>query len=210
MNTKRHEGRDERILDPDLPIIDAHHHLFDLPGNRYMMEDFLADAYAGHKIVATVLCETQSFSLKDGPEWMRPLNEVEVANGIAALSATSQYGDCQLCAGIVGHANLTFGARIGELLDRCMAVGPDRFRGVRHVTVEYPGERPFRYIMTFKPPAGVLDSPGFAEGLRTSFKTRANVRRRGVRPVAAKARRARGSLSGPDLRARSHGVRCRG
>jgi len=165
MNTKRHEGRDEPILDPDLPIIDAHHHLFDLPGNRYMMEDFLADVYAGHKVMATVFCETQSFSRKDGPEWMRPLNEVEVANGIAALSATKQYGDCELCAGIVGHANLTFGARIGELLDRCMAVAPDRFRGVRHVTVEYPDERPFRYIMTYKPPAGVLDNPRFADGL---------------------------------------------
>jgi|GEM_PF-3311673 len=30
MDSKRLEGRDEPILDPDLPIIDSHHHLFDL------------------------------------------------------------------------------------------------------------------------------------------------------------------------------------
>jgi predicted TIM-barrel fold metal-dependent hydrolase len=165
MQTKRHEGRQEAILDPDLPIIDAHHHLFDLPNNRYMLDDFLADVNAGHNIVASIFCETQSFSKKDGPEWMRPLNEVEVANGIGALAATGLYGQCRVCAGIIGHANLTFGAKIGELLDRSMAVAPDRFRGVRHVTVEYPDERPFKYIMTYKPPAGVLDTPGFPEGL---------------------------------------------
>jgi L-fuconolactonase len=172
MQTKRHEGRQEAILDPDLTIVDAHHHLFDLPNNRYMLDDFLADTRAGHKVVASVFCETQSFSKKDGPEWMRPLNEVEVANGIGALAATGIYGECQVCAGIIGHANLTFGAKIGDLLDRCMTVAPDRFRGVRHVTVEYPDERPFRYIMTYKPPAGILDSPGFPAGLAELSKRR--------------------------------------
>jgi predicted TIM-barrel fold metal-dependent hydrolase len=165
MQTKRHDGRNETILDPGLPIIDAHHHLFDLPNNRYMLDDFLADAQGGHNVVATVFCETQSFSLKEGPEWLRPLNEVEVANGIAALTQTGIYGKTRVCAGIVGHANLTFGARIGELLDRCMAVAPTRFRGVRHVTVDYPDDRPFRFIMTYRPPPGLLNHPLFPEGL---------------------------------------------
>ena len=62
---------------------------------------------------------------------------------------------------IVGHANMTFGTRVGELLDRCLELAPDRFRGVRHVTLDYPDERPFRFVMTYRPPAGLLESPCF-------------------------------------------------
>lgn len=173
MDTKRLEGRDEPILDPDLPIVDAHHHLYDLPGHRYLLEDYLADAQAGHRVVASIYCETQAFSRKDGPEWLRPIGEVEFANGLAAMTATGQYGACRVAAGIVGHANLTLGAQVGALLDRCMAAAPDRFRGIRHVTVEYPDDRPFKYVMTYKPPAGILDHPGFEAGL-------AEVDRRGL------------------------------
>src|SRR3954454_21094075 len=105
MQTKRHEGRDEPVLEPELPIIDSHYHLFELPNNRYMLDDYLADAQGGHNVVASVFCETQSFLLKTGPEWLRPLNEVEVANGFGALTETGIYGKTLACAGIVGHAN---------------------------------------------------------------------------------------------------------
>src|SRR5215212_285725 len=165
MRTKRAEGRSEAILDPDLPIIDAHHHLFDLPDNRYLAEDLLADVTAGHNIVATVYCEAQSFVRRRGPEWMRPLGEVEFANGVGAVYASGVYGDVRLCAAIIGHANLTFGPKIGKLLDRCIETSPERFRGVRHVTIEYPDDRPFRYVMTLRPPAGVLEHPEFVNGL---------------------------------------------
>jgi predicted TIM-barrel fold metal-dependent hydrolase len=165
MKTKRNDGRDEPILDPDLPILDSHIHLFDLPNNRYMLEDYLADAQGGHNVVASIYCESQAFVSKDGPEWMRPLGEVEFANGVAAMTATGQYGKCRVAAGIIGHANLTFGSRIGELLDRCMETAPRRYRGVRHVTLDYPDDRPFKFIMTFRPPAGLLEAPGFPLGL---------------------------------------------
>ncbi len=165
MATTRLEGRSEAILDPDLKIVDAHHHLFDLPDNRYMVDDYLADAAAGHRIVASVYCETQTFSRKDGPLALRPLGEVEFANGVAAMTATGHYGPCKVAAGIIGHADLTLGAESAPLLDRCLAAAPDRYRGVRHLTIEYPDDRPFKYVMTYKPPAGVLDTPGFPFGL---------------------------------------------
>lgn len=165
METKRLEGRDEPILEPDLQIIDSHHHLFDLPGNRYMLEEFAADTSAGHNVIASIYVETQVFSRKDGPEVLRPLGEVEFANGIAAQAATGQYGPCKIAHGIVGHANLTLGSAVGELLDRCMAAAPERYRGIRHVTVEHPSERPYQFIMTYKPPKGLLDTPGFPLGL---------------------------------------------
>lgn len=165
MNTKRHEGREEPILDPGLPIVDSLIHLFDLPGNRYMVEDYLQDAQGGHNVVAAIYCETQTFVRKTGPEHMRPLGEVEFANGIAAMTSTGRYGNCVVGAGIIGHANLALGSVVGELLDRCMAAAPERFRGIRHVTLDYPDDRPFKFIMTYRPPANVLDTPGFPLGL---------------------------------------------
>lgn len=165
MRTKRLEGRDEPILDPDLPIVDSHHHLFDLPGNRYMLDDYLEDTGAGHRVVASVYCETQAFARKDGPEWMRPIGEVEFANGVGAVAASGAEGECRVAAGIIGHANLTFGAKIGALLDRCLETAPDRFRGVRHVTIDYPDDRPFKFVMTYRPPAGVMEHENFPLGL---------------------------------------------
>ena len=64
---------EQAILDPDLPIIDAHHHLFDRPALRYLLNDYLADVGAGHRIVASVYVETQAFVRADGPPLLRPL-----------------------------------------------------------------------------------------------------------------------------------------
>lgn len=166
MQTKRLEGRDETILEPDLEILDAHIHLFDLPGNRYMFEDYVADAQSGHNIVGSIYCETQSFLRQEGPELLRPLGEIEFANGVAAMSASGRYGKCKVAHGIIGHANLTFGSSVGELLDQARAIAPERFRGIRHVTIEYPDDRPFQYVMTYRPPAGLLEHPNFRLGLR--------------------------------------------
>jgi predicted TIM-barrel fold metal-dependent hydrolase len=158
-------GRGEPILDADLPIIDSHHHLFDRPPLRYMVDEYLADARAGHRIVASVYVETQAFARRDGPEMLRPLGEIEFANGVGAVGASGVYGDCQVCAGIVGHADLRFGAAIGALLDQALALAPQRFKGVRQITIEHPGEAPFRFI-THRPPVGVMRHPEFAHGFR--------------------------------------------
>ena len=165
-------GRDEPILDPDLPIVDAAHHLFDRPALRYMFDDYLKDANSGHRIVASVYVETQAFIRQNGPQMLRPLGEVEFANGVGAMSDSGTYGGCRVCAGIVGHADLRFGAAIGELLDRSLEAAPDRFRGVRQITIEHPSDEPFRYV-TVRPAPGIMRSAGFREGF-------AEVARRGV------------------------------
>ncbi|MBI3369822.1 MAG: hypothetical protein HY021_15630, partial [Burkholderiales bacterium] len=33
----------EQILEPALPIVDPHHHLWDRTGNRYLLDELLAD-----------------------------------------------------------------------------------------------------------------------------------------------------------------------
>jgi L-fuconolactonase len=160
-----HAGRDEPILEPDLPIIDSAHHLFDRPALRYMFDDYLADVRAGHRIVASIYVETLAFTRPDGPELLRPLGEVEFANGVGAMSASGVYGDCRICAAIVGHADLRFGEQVGELLDRSLALAPERFRGVRQITIDDESDAPFRYVTT-RPARGIMKHPKFRAGLR--------------------------------------------
>src|SRR5690349_23196692 len=103
----------EAALEPDLPIIDPHHHLWDTPQRgRYFLPELLADIGGGHNIVSTVFLECQSMYRKDGPPEMAPVGEVEFVNGIAAMSASGGYGPCRVAEAIVGHADLTLGPRV--------------------------------------------------------------------------------------------------
>jgi predicted TIM-barrel fold metal-dependent hydrolase len=162
---KRLDGRSETILEPELPIIDAHHHLFDKPGLRYMVEEYLEDAQAGHRIVATVYVEGGTCFRQSGPEVLRPLGEVEFANGVGAIAESGKFGGLRLCAAIVGYADLRQGDSVGWLLDRAMAAAPDRFRGIRQITMDYPSDAPFRFFFSGRPPSGVLEHPKFRAGL---------------------------------------------
>ena len=101
--------REEDVIDPERPIVDPHHHLWDRGGQRYMIEEIAADIASGHNIVATVYVECRSMYRASGPEALRPVGEVEFANGVAAMSASGGYGPAAICAGIVGHANLLLG-----------------------------------------------------------------------------------------------------
>jgi len=160
-----HAGRDEPIIDPDLPIVDAHHHLFDRPGLRYLFKEYLADVRAGHRIVASVYVETQAFAYPDGPELLRPLGEIEFANRVGAMAASGEFGDCRVCAAIVGYADLRFGEAVGELLDRAIEIAPERFRGIRQIANHHPDEKPYRY-MSVRPPRGLLGDSRFRAGFR--------------------------------------------
>src|SRR5215217_5220025 len=105
--------RQEEILDPKLPIVDPHHHLVDRPETgRYLLPELLADIDTGHNIAATVYLEWLSMYRADGPPEMRPVGEVEFANGVAAMAASGLCGKTKVCAGIVGHADLMLGARV--------------------------------------------------------------------------------------------------
>src|SRR6185503_6682550 len=86
----------------------------------------------GHNIVSTVFLECRSMYRKDGPPEMAPVGEVEFVNGIAAMSASGNYGPCRVAEAIIGHADLTLGARVREVLEAQMAVGGGRFRGIRY------------------------------------------------------------------------------
>lgn len=124
----------EEIIDPDLPIVDAHHHLWDYPHHRYMLEQILGDTGSGHNVVATVFVECEAMYRADGPVHMRPVGETEFVNGIAAQSASGQYGPTRVAAGIVAHADLMLGDAVAEVLQAHCAVAPQRMRGIRHAS----------------------------------------------------------------------------
>lgn len=126
----------EEALEPDLPICDPHHHLWEFrherTAHRYLMEEIQHDIGVGHNIVSTVFIECGAMLREDDPGPMRQVGETEFVNGIAAMSASGLYGPCRVAAGIVGHADLMLGDAVAEVLDAHMAAGGGRFRGIRH------------------------------------------------------------------------------
>jgi len=154
--------RSETILEPDLPIVDPHHHLWDRPRWRYMFEDLLADMNSGHKIVATVFLQCRAFYRAQGREEMKPLGETEFVNGVAAMSASGRYGAARVCAGIVGHADLRLGPRVEEVLAAHIRAGGERFRGIRHITAW--DADPALLNPAYPVPPGLLGDAAFREG----------------------------------------------
>ncbi len=126
--------RTEPILEPDLPIIDPHHHLWDREGWRYLLDDLLADTNSGHNVVATVFVQARAMHRADGPDELKPVGEVEFVNGVAAMTASGGYGRIRACAGIVGHADLMLGSRVEPVLEALVHAGGARYRGIRHIT----------------------------------------------------------------------------
>ncbi len=122
----------EPILEPDLPIIDTHHHLWDRGGHRYLLHEFLADVDTGHNVVATVFVECDAMYRASGPVEMRPVGQTEFVAGQAAMSDSGRYGKTRVAAGIVGFADLTLGDRVEPVLEAHLRAGGGRFRGVRH------------------------------------------------------------------------------
>jgi len=140
----------EAILEPGLPIIDPHHHLWDWPAAllaaapehgfttvvrramRYLLPEFLSDLNSGHNIRATVFVQCGAMYRADGPEAFKPVGETEFVNGVAAMCASGTYGPIRACAGIVGHVDLTAGAAVSEVLEAHLRSAAERFRGIRH------------------------------------------------------------------------------
>ena len=123
----------EVALEPDLPIIDPHHHLWDMQlHGRYLLPELLADLGGGHNVVATVFIECHAMYRQALPREMAPVGEVEFANGIAAMSASGGYGPCRVAETIVCGADLTLGTRVRETLEAEIRVGGGRVHGMRH------------------------------------------------------------------------------
>ena len=170
------------IIDPQFPIIDPHHHLWDRrslvgPGTPaadrfvqavalsplYLLDQLGADMAAGHNIIATVYLECGAFYRADGPPELRCVGETEFVNGVAAMSASGLYGAARACAGIVGHADMMLGAAVRPVLEAHLAAAPARFRGIRH-SPSWDADPDVLGVLQRNRP-GMLADPAFRAGL---------------------------------------------
>ncbi len=164
---------EEAALDPTRPIIDPHLHLWDIlaaPGQpqepmRFLFRELLAMVQAsGHAISHSVYVESHQMHRGDGPPELRSLGETEFANGIAAISASGQYGPARFAHRIVGTADLRLGERLRPVLEAHVAAAGERFAGIRMNTA-------FSEAGLFGYPcdpglSGILLDPAFRAGAR--------------------------------------------
>lgn len=181
----------EAIIEPELPIIDPHHHLWDRRQRvaemraplhafeqtiqltpLYLLDQLLADLNAGHNIIGTVHVQCGAFYRASGPEALRPVGETEFINGIAAMTASGLYGPVRACAGMVGFADLRLGDSMDAVLDAHVAAGGGRFRGIRHM-LAHDGD-----------PAVLGPLAAMPAGLAGENAVRAAVRRLGARGLS--------------------------
>lgn len=175
----------ETIIEPDLPIIDPHHHLWDRPTSilkdlppsthgfmdiikntpRYLLDELLTDLKSGHNIRGTIYMECGAMYRADGPEQLRCVGETEFVNGIAAQTASGLYGDVRACAGIVGHVDLTIGAQAEDVLRAHIAAAHGRFRGIRH-SASYDADPGVLGPLAGRVPAGLYRDAKFREGFK--------------------------------------------
>jgi predicted TIM-barrel fold metal-dependent hydrolase len=170
----------EEPLEPDLPICDPHHHLWDHPETipddqvpashrhmrHYLLQDLLKDTGGGHNILKTVFIECRALYRKDGPVPMRSVGEIEFVRGIAAQSASGLYGETAVAAGIVGFADLTLGNAVAPVLEAQLAAGGGRLRGIRNISTWDASSEINSRVQT----PDLLADPKFREGFACLHK----------------------------------------
>ena len=156
----------EDILEPDIPIVDAHHHIWDQPGNIYGIDELRADVLSGHRVVATVFVQAHHAYRSTGPEALRCVGETERIEQLANdAQASKDAATFTPCAAIVGFADLMLGKEVAQVLEAHRAASPRRFRGVRHSVARDP-HFPEGIVLRPAPPR-LLAEPRFRAGLAT-------------------------------------------
>ncbi len=154
----------EAAIEPELPICDPHHHLWDHPGSRYLVDEFAREVRAdgeGHHVTRTVFVECQQFYRGEGAAELRPVGETEFVDSVAGPVATAR-GMMEVAAGIVGFAELRLGHGAEMVLEAHLQAS-ERFRGVRYASAWDQAER--IHNAHTKPPPGLLGDAVFRQGL---------------------------------------------
>ena len=149
----------EPIVDPERPIVDPHHHLWERPGSTYLLENLWADTGSGHNVLKTVFLECRTNYREDGPQHLKPVGETVF---VAAIAAASRAGQGAEIAGIVSHADLR-SSRLDEVLDAHEEAGPGLFRGIRHAGACDP--HPEALSIPGRAPEGLYGSDEFRRGV---------------------------------------------
>ena len=125
----------EEIIDPQLPIIDPHHHLWNgdnqLAGSfPYLIENLNEDTFSGHNIVGTIFMECAQGYYSDGEEKYKPVGETEFV--VNLMKASKKLPKTTNIIGIIGYADLMLGGEVKDVLDKHLLKGEGFFKGIRH------------------------------------------------------------------------------
>jgi predicted TIM-barrel fold metal-dependent hydrolase len=158
----------EEAIEPELEIVDPHHHMWDTVTRygRYELDDLRLDTGAGHNVVQTVFIDCGANYRTDGPVAMRPVGETEY---IADRATASERTPGAVMAAIVGHADLTRGAAVADVLSAHVEAaggpGPEgKFRGIRHSGAWSDDDAV--PVSRVQPPADLYHQRTFQEGAR--------------------------------------------
>lgn len=147
----------EEVVEPDLPIVDSHHHVWPPAGMLpYGADEWWADVTSGHRIEQSVFMECHASYWTEGPEHLRPAGESEF---VAALDATLPR---RLIAGIVSFADLTRDD-VDDVLDAHLEASGGLFRGVRDALAR--AERIEGLRLPGRAPEGKFRDPSFQRGV---------------------------------------------
>jgi len=150
----------EPAIEPELPIVDAHHHLWHDPDRSYVAQDFARDiAAGGHNIVASIFVECKTNYLPTGDPDARALGEITFAR---AQSQCTHGATTAIAAGIVGYVDLSLGEKVHAVLERAVAAGQGCLKSIRNVSVWHP-DPAVRASALLSPP-GLLLTPAFGAG----------------------------------------------
>jgi L-fuconolactonase len=146
----------EDVIEPELEIVDPHHHLWP-PGDvfPYGPAELTADLDSGHRIVATVFMECGAGYRPDGPDHLRSLGETDYVASVAA-------GAEPRISGIVAHVDLTRDD-VDDLLDAHADASGGLLRGIRDALSR--AEHPEALMIPGRAAAGKYQDPAFRRGV---------------------------------------------
>ncbi len=167
----RQEWLDQHIEDPispNIPIIDPHHHLWDVGFGRYYIEELLEDINSsGHNIVSTVYImsssNTEIYS-KDGLEEFKPLKEIEFATSEGKRADLIPNNKVKVNASIVGSVDLTYGNKLQPVLEKAVNISEGRLKGIRMLLASHTDPRISSGAV--KSDLGLMLHPNFIEGAK--------------------------------------------
>jgi len=159
------EAFPEPVIEPEIAIVDAHHHLYGDAADvhHYLLDELTADIASGHKILGTVYVEAYRAGwYTNGPAMLRSTGEVERIVRLTSPSGTKPDTRCRVANAIVSFVDLTWGDRVASALDVHMNAAQGRLRGVRQQAT-WDGGKVGRYISNCPTP-NLLNDRRFKRG----------------------------------------------
>tara|TARA_B100001142_G_scaffold213228_1_gene211339 strand:+ start:1885 stop:2913 length:1029 start_codon:yes stop_codon:yes gene_type:complete len=125
----------EEIINPELPIIDPHHHLWNGDNQLassfpYLIDNLSEDTNSGHNIVGTIFMECAQGYYHEGEDKYKPIGETEYV--MKVIKDSKKTSNSANIIGIISFADLMLGSEVKDVLNQHILIGEGLFKGIRH------------------------------------------------------------------------------